>query len=107
MRTAEEQYELQYKEIKRRWRKDRKRRALGMLITGLIGLVAALIAYAFFKSDNFAPWNWIIMLCGGALALATPITIFRIFTNPIRQEEAEIRNLNDIYEQQRFINREG
>lgn len=106
MRTAEEQYQVQYKEIKQRWRKDRIRRALGMLITGIIGLIIAIVTYVFFKSDTYAPWNWLIMLIGGALAIATPITIFRIFTNPIKQENEEIKNLNNIYDEQRFINRQ-
>lgn len=106
MRTAEEQYQVQYKEIKQRWRKDRLRRALGMLIIGIIGIVVALIVYKFFKSDNYAPWNIIALLIGGGLAIVTPITIFRIFTNPIKQENEEIKNLNNVYDEQRFINRQ-
>ena len=33
MRTAEEQYQKQFNEIRQRWKRDRRRRALGMLIT--------------------------------------------------------------------------
>ena len=50
--------------------------------------------------------NYIVVLCGIALVIATPITIFRIFIRPIREEEAEIAHLNRVYEEQRFINRE-
>lgn len=106
MRTAEEQYQKQFNEIRQRWKRDRRRRALGMLITGVIGAIAALISHFFFNVAKYEPWNYIVVLCGIALVIATPITIFRIFIRPIREEEAEIAHLNRVYEEQRFINRE-
>lgn len=60
----------------------------------------------FFNAAKYEPWNYIVVLCGIALVIATPITIFRIFIRPIREEEAEIAHLNRVYEEQRFINRE-
>ena len=53
MRTAEEQYQKQFNEIRQRWKRDRRRRALGMLITGVIGAIAALISHFFFNAANF------------------------------------------------------
>jgi|GEM_PF-286775 cation transport ATPase len=106
MRTAEEQYQKQFNEIRQRWKRGRRRRALGMLITGVIGAIAALISHFFFNAAKYEPWNYIVVLCGIALVIATPITIFRIFIRPIREEEAEIAHLNRVYEEQRFINRE-
>ena len=106
MRTAEEQYQKQFNEIRQRWKRDCRRRALGMLITGVIGAIAALISHFFFNAAKYEPWNYIVVLCGIALVIATPITIFRIFIRPIREEEAEIAHLNRVYEEQRFINRE-
>lgn len=106
MRTAEEQYQKQFNEIRQRWKRGRRRRALGMLITGVIGAIAALISHFFFNAAKYEPLNYIVVLCGIALVIATPITIFRIFIRPIREEEAEIAHLNRVYEEQRFINRE-
>lgn len=106
MRTAEEQYQKQYNEIRQRWKRDRRVRAIGMLITGVIGGIAALVSHFFFDAVKYEPWNFIAVLCGVALVIATPITIFRIFVRPIREEEAEIAHLNRVYEEQRFINRE-
>lgn len=106
MRTADEQYQKQYNAIRQRWKRDRRRRALGMLITGIIGAIIALVSHFFFDAAKYEPWNFIAVLGGIALAIATPITIFRIFFNPIREEQAEIAHLNRVYEEQRFINRE-
>ena len=54
MRTAEEQYQKQFNEIRQRWKRDRRRRALGMLITGVIGAIAALISHFFFTPQNMS-----------------------------------------------------
>lgn len=67
MRTAEEQYQKQFNEIRQRWKRDRRRRALGMLITGVIGAIAALISHFFFNAAKYEPWNYIVVLCGIAL----------------------------------------
>ena len=53
MRTAEEQYQKQFNEIRQRWKRGRRRRALGMLITGVIGAIAALISHFFFNAAKF------------------------------------------------------
>lgn len=54
MRTAEEQYQKQFNEIRQRWKRDRRRRALGMLITGVIGAIAALISHFSLTPQNMS-----------------------------------------------------
>ena len=38
-----------------------------MLITGVIGAIAALISHFFFNAAKYEPWNYIVVLCGIAL----------------------------------------
>lgn len=99
--TIDEQYKIQYKEIKR---KHRKRKLIIITISLSITVISFIITYLGFKKiinigDNFI---YTALIGGATLALAIKLPF-----NQSDTEYNEIKSLNNAYTQERFNQKNG
>ena len=99
--TADEQYMIQYKEIKK---KHRKRKAIIVSISLIIAIITLTLAYLGFKKiiDIGDSFIYLAVIGTGALALAVKLPF-----NQSDTEYNEIKSLNNAYTQERFKDRNG
>lgn len=99
-KTLDEQYRIQYKEIKEYWKKKRKKRALIYLILTII----AIIALAIFSQLKYFNLTKIPLIFG---VLAGITCILRELIMPLEQEIKDLKHLEEIYDEERFKERNG
>ena len=100
MKTIDEQYKIQYNEIKTYWKKKRKKRALIFFILTIISSIATI----FFRNTEYFP----LLKYGLLLIIVACVTCTcRELIIPMNEETKEIKQLNKIYNEQRFKERNG
>lgn len=98
--TADEQFRIQYNEVKTFWKKKRKQRALifFILTIGLI-IITALLS----TSEYYTLMKYIMFFA----ILSTATCTVRELVIPMKQEVRELRRLERIYDEERFRDRKG
>lgn len=100
MKTLDEQYKIQYDEIKQYWKKKRHKRAVIYLILTII-VVIALGIFSQLKYFELTKYPLIIGILAGITC------ILRELIMPLEQEIKDIKHLEEIYDEERFKERKG
>lgn len=102
MKTIDEQYKVQFKEIKKRYR---KKKLIGTLIIGMIAI--GLIGYFYLSIKDiieydpfFQAFSLIAGIAAAVIAVAMPF-------KQTHSEYIELRDLNSAYTHERFRERNG
>ena len=104
MITAEEQYRRRYNEIRNYYKKVRKRRILLCSVVTIISILAILISWKFYKTNES-----MILFCiviAGILAILFSLReiAYSIFHRD-RAEKQELNELRQLYQADKFFNR--
>lgn len=98
--TVDEQFRIQYNEVKTFWKKKRRKRTLLFLILTIAGIIMTIICSTteYFTLIKY-PMFFAILAC----ATCT----IRELIIPMKEETAELKRLERIYDEERFRERKG
>ncbi len=100
MKTLEEQYKIQYNEIKRYWKKKRNKRAAIFAIFTIISVIITIYT----KSNSELI---LIKYPAFIITIAMLTCTVRELIIPLKDETKELKQLEKIYNEERFKERNG
>ncbi len=103
MKTITEQYEIQYKELKERHKKNRNKRMIKSILIALLFFFIGVLANAGILIEKNEGIMYVCILF--MFAFIIKAIRDRIMKTP--KEKREINELNKIYEEERFKERNG
>lgn len=102
MNTVKEQYNAQYKSIKKAYR---KRKMVQTAISAIVAII--LLGYAVLNFKGIVPQDDFKMVMTGMFGIGAAIIAIRTPFHQTSAEQAEILSLNNAYTQERFKERNG
>lgn len=100
MNTLEEQYKIQWDETKKYWKRKRMKNALFFAV---ITVVIIIFTLSLQNHEYFTLLKYPLVIA----AIASATACIREFIIPMKQETAELKNLNKLYDEERFRERNG
>lgn len=102
MKSIDEQYKAQYKEIKKRYR---KRKLIGSLIIGIIAI--GLLSYFYLSIKDIIEYDPFFQTFSIIAGIGTAVIAIAMPFKQTHSEYIEIRDLNSAYTHERFRERNG
>lgn len=100
MNTLEEQYKIQWNETKIYWKKKRQKRAM---LFAILTVIAIIFTMSMVNNEYFT----LIKYPLGLAIIASAACSIRELIIPMKQETAELKHLNKLYDEERFKERNG